>query len=173
MEKKQKSTENPIKPAPTAEEKKAPSNGLKTEKPLESPENDANVKIAELTADLQRIRADFENYRKNVEKDKENLRKLTRFAEIAKVLPLLDDFSRALATYPELKPLEKNLQKTLKNLNLEPIDTKPGVEFNPELHEAVLTEGDGAKELISETLRPGYFYDGEVLRPAMVKVKLS
>lgn len=173
MEKNQKSPENPVKSTPTTEEKKAPQDSPKTEKPLESPENNANAKIAELTADVQRIRADFENYRKNVEKDKENLKKLTRFAEIAKVLPLLDDFSRALATYPELKPLEKNLQKTLKSLNLEPIDTKPGAEFNPELHEAVLTEGDGAKELISETLRPGYFYDGEVLRPAMVKVKLS
>ncbi|MBQ3430931.1 nucleotide exchange factor GrpE [Candidatus Saccharibacteria bacterium] len=158
-----KTPEDPTGPSSEAQEKNAP----------ESEKTALNAKITELTSDLQRTRADFENYRKNIEKDKENLKKLTAFSEVSKVLPLLDDFSRALTTYPELKPLEKNLQKTLKSLKLEPINTAPGTEFNPEFHEAVLTEGDGAKELISETLRPGYLYDGAVLRPAMVKVKLA
>ena len=88
-------------------------------------------------------------------------------------MPLLDDFDRAIKTYAELKPLEKSFAKSLKDLGLEKIDTKSGVEFNPELHDAVMTEGDGDKETVSETLRDGYLYDGEVLRPAMVKIKLQ
>ena len=130
-------------------------------------------KIQELTNDLQRTRADFENYRKNVEKDKENLKKLTTFATVVKFLPLLDDFDRAISSYNELKPLEKNFEKTLASLNLEKINTAPGTEFNPELHEAVMTEGEGDKEIIAETLRPGYRLDGEVLRAAMVKIRLA
>lgn len=129
-------------------------------------------KFAELINDLQRTRADFENYRKNVEKDRENAKKIAKFATVEKFLPLLDDLDRAILTYPELKPLEKNFEKSLKNLGLEKISTKPGTEFNPELHEAVMSEGDGEKETISETLRPGYLYEGEVLRPAMVKISL-
>ncbi|MBQ3429834.1 nucleotide exchange factor GrpE [Candidatus Saccharibacteria bacterium] len=133
----------------------------------------APLKLEELTADLQRTRADFENYRKNVEKDKENIKKLATFATVEKFLPLLDDLDRAISAYPnELGPLGKNFEKSLKNLGLEKIETKEGTEFDPALHEAVLfEEGDGEKEVIKETLRPGYKYDGEVLRAAMVKVK--
>ena len=134
--------------------------------------NDENAaKIAELTGDLQRTRADFENYRKQVELQKENERKTVRLATVYKVLPLLDDLDRAIATYEELKPLEGSLGKTLKELGLAKIEASTGVEFNPDLHEAVMAEGDGEKEVIGEVLRPGYYYEGEVLRPAMVKVK--
>lgn len=128
-------------------------------------------RITELTNDLQRTRADFENFRKQTEIQKENEKKATRLATVYKVLPLLDDIDRAISTYEELKPLEKSLEKTLKELNLERIDSGVGTEFNPDHHEAVMAEGDGEKETVSETLRPGYYYEGEVLRPAMVKVK--
>ncbi|MBR2830769.1 nucleotide exchange factor GrpE, partial [Candidatus Saccharibacteria bacterium] len=60
--------------------------------------------------------------------------------------------------------------KTLKELKLSKIESGEGTEFNPDVHEAVMAEGDGEKEVVAETLRPGYLYDGEVLRPAMVKV---
>ena len=140
----------------------------------ETPKSDeTNDKITELINDLQRTRADFENFRKNVEKDRENVKNLATYSAILKFLPLLDDIDRALATYPELKPLEKSFDKTLKTLGLEKINTTTGVEFNPEFHEAVMTEGDGEKETVGETLRPGYLYEGEVLRPAMVRVKLA
>ncbi len=128
-------------------------------------------KIIELTNDLQRTRADFENFRKQVEAQKENERKVTRLATVYKVLPLLDDLDRAIGAYAELKPLEKSLSKTLGELKLAKIASENGVEFNPDLHDAVMVEGDGEKEVIAETLRPGYFYENEVLRPAMVKVK--
>lgn len=129
------------------------------------------AKITELTNDLQRTRADFENFRKQVEVQKENERKTTRLATVYKMLPLLDDLDRAIGVYVELKPLEKSLSKTLGELKLAKIASGQGVEFNPDLHDAVMVEGEGEKEVIAETLRPGYYYEGEVLRPAMVKVK--
>ena len=140
----------------------------------ETPKPDeTNDKITELVNDLQRTRADFENFRKNVEKDRETAKKLAKFATVEKFLPLLDDLDRAIATYPELKPLEKSFEKSLKNLGLEKINTESGTDFDPELHDAVMTEGDGEKESVAETLRPGYYYEGEVLRPAMVKIRLG
>lgn len=146
----------------------------KSEKNDAELKNDApeiEEKVAELTNDLQRTRADFENYRKQVEMQKQAEKKTAELATVYKMLPLLDDISRAIATYPELQPLQKSLEKTLKELSLEPIHTTEGTEFNPDLHEAVMVEGEGEKEVIAETLRPGYYYGGGVLRSAMVKVK--
>lgn len=134
-------------------------------------EKELELKVAELINDLQRTRADFENYRKQTEIQKENEKKSTRLATVFKLLPLLDDLDRAIASYAELKPLEKTLEKSLKELNLAKIDSNQGTEFNPDLHDAVMVEGEGEKEIIEETLRPGYYYESEVLRPAMVKVK--
>lgn len=125
---------------------------------------------AELLNDLQRTRADFENYRKQIEIQKENERKNVKLATVMKFLPLLDDLDRAIATYPELAPLKKSLEKSLKDLNLAKIPSEEGTEFNPDIHEAVMTEGDGEIQVVAETLRPGYYYENEVLRPAMVKV---
>lgn len=129
------------------------------------------AKITELTNDLQRTRADFENFRKQVEVQKENAKKMAQLATVYKILPLLDDLDRAIGAYAELKPLEKSLGKTLSELKLAKIVSGQGVEFNPDLHDAVMVEGEGEKEVIEETLRPGYYYEDEVLRPAMVKVK--
>lgn len=128
--------------------------------------------LAELTNDLQRTRADFENYRKQVEAQKSQAMASAKYATVAKFLPLVDDFSRALETYPEqLAPLQKSFTKTLQDLGLTLIDSQPGTEFNPDFHEAISVEdGDGETEVIAETLRPGYLYDGAVLRAAMVKV---
>ncbi len=128
---------------------------------------------AELLGDLQRTRADFENYRKQVESQKTLAMSAAKYATVEKFLPLVDDFERALSAYPEqLSPLRKNFDKTLANLGLAQIDSTPGTEFNPGLHEAVSVEDDeGDTEVIAETLRPGYLYDGSVIRAAMVKVK--
>lgn len=131
------------------------------------------AQIAELTNDLQRTRADFENFRKQVEAQKAMVATTTKDATVMKFLPLIDDFSRALQTYPEqLAPLAKSFEKTLAGLDLAVINSEPGIEFDPDYHEAVSVEdGDGETEVIAETLRPGYVYDGDVIRPAMVKVK--
>ena len=130
------------------------------------------AKIAELTNDLQRTRADFENYRKQVEVQRENAAKTAKFATVMKLLPLIDDVDRAVANYPsELGPVSGVLAKTMKELELAKIVSDEGTDFNPDLHDAVMVEGDGEKEVVAETLRTGYYYQGEVLRPAMVKVK--
>ena len=135
---------------------------------------DVNV-ITELTNDLQRTRADFENFRKQVEIQKSQAMSTARYATVTKFLPLVDDFERALQTYPEqLAPLQKNFNKTLSSLGLARIDSNPGTEFNPDFHEAISVEDEGGEtEVISETLRPGYLYDGAVIRAAMVKIKRS
>lgn len=134
-------------------------------------EDTVKAKIEELTNDLQRTRADFENFRKQVELQKANEKKATKYATVGKLLPLLDDLDRAITSYAELRPLEKSMKKTLDDLELKKISSEEGVEFNPDLHDAVMVEGEGEKEVIAETLRPGYYYESEVLRPAMVKVK--
>ena len=130
-----------------------------------------NAKIVELTNDLQRTRADFENFRKQVEQQKETEKSRAKLATIYKVLPLLDDIDRAIGTYAELAPLSKSMEKTLGELGLKKIEAGAEIEFDPDLHEAVMAEGEGEKEAISEVLRPGYYYEDIVLRPAMVKVK--
>lgn len=130
-------------------------------------------KVTELTNDLQRTRADFENYRKQVEVQKNQAMSVAKYATVLKFLPLLDDIDRAIIAYPEqLSPLAKSFEKTLNSLGLAKIDSNPGTEFNPDYHEAVSVEDEGGDiEVIAETLRSGYLYDGEVVRPAMVKVQ--
>jgi len=132
--------------------------------------DESAAKIAELTNDLQRTRADFENYRRQVEQQKLQYGNVVKNTTVMKLLPLIDDIDRAIAANPSLEPLAKSLEKTLKELGLERVETTAGTPFNPDLHEAVMVEGDGEKEVIAETLRSGYRYDGELIRPAMVKV---
>lgn len=130
------------------------------------------LKIASLVSDLQRTRADFENYRKQVEIQREQAKTVAVNATVLKLLPLLDDIDRAILAYPEqLGALTKTLEKTLKELGLMKIDSGPGVEFNPDYHDAIsMDDTEGAREVIAETLRSGYTYGGEVVRPAMVRV---
>ena len=127
----------------------------------------------ELLADLQRTRADFENFRKQVELQREQAKKVAIDSTVLKFLPLIDDMSRAISSNPEvLAPISKTLEKTMKELGLSKIEASSGTEFNPEVHDAIsVEESEGEREVVSEELRPGYMYNGEVLRPSMVKVK--
>ena len=140
--------------------------------PAEPEVNAVVAQIAELTNDLQRTRADFENFREQTEAQRAQAMNLAKSATVNQFLPLVDDLQRAIEAYPEqLSPLRKNFEKTLSTLGLKPIESKPGTEFNPDYHEAVSVEdGEGEVEVIAETLRPGYLYEGVVIRPAMVKV---
>ena len=143
---------------------------MKKDQPTAPDSRDA--KIAELTNDLQRTRADFENYRKQIDAQKATAINLARLGTVEKLLPLLDDIDRAIASTPELAPLAKSLEKTMKDLSLTKVGAAPGTDFDPDFHDAIsMEEGDGKREVISEVLRDGYFYEGEILRPAMVKVK--
>jgi molecular chaperone GrpE len=139
------------------------------------------VKVEELTADLQRLRADFENYRKRVEQDKAGLATLTKAATIMKLLPIVDTIERAIAHAPDdlagntwvqgVTIMAKNLDKSLAELGLNRIEADPGTAFDPNLHEAVLMEdGEGEHEVVAEELRTGYKLGDQVVRPSMVKV---
>lgn len=151
----------------------------------QQPENQPNeyeVQVAELTADLQRTRADFENYRKRVEAEKQSARSAGESAAIMKLLPVIDNIDRAIAHLPEdladnawaksVVGLVKHLDKSLESLNLKKIDAKPGTAFNPEIHEAIQFDEDaeGDHEVIAEELQAGYSLSGQPIRPAMVKV---
>ena len=133
-----------------------------------------DAKIAELINDLQRTRADFENFRRQNDIQREQDRNYAKLDTVKKILPLIDDFERAIQAQPKvLAPLAKNFEKTLKSIGLQKIDSAIGTEFNPDLHEAISVDGDGDKETIAETLRAGYYYGDEVLRTAMVRVSKS
>ncbi len=139
-------------------------------------------KLAELTADLQRTRADFENYRKRSEADKAATYQHGQAAAIMKLLPVVDNIERAISHTPDelrdnkwaqgISSLVKNLEKSLENLNVKRIDAKPGSDFNPELHEAIQLDEDaeGEREVIAEELQAGYLLNGVPIRHAMVKV---
>jgi molecular chaperone GrpE len=145
-------------------------------------QEELETQIAELTADLQRTRADFENYRKRSEADKAATYQHGQSAAILKLLPVIDNIERAVAYLPdELKDnkwaqgiagLVKNLEKSLEGLNLKRIDAKEGADFNPDLHEAIQfdEEAEGDKEIVAEELQAGYTLSGQPIRHAMVKV---
>src|SRR4051812_48264906 len=142
----------------------------------------AQIKIDELTLDLQRTRADFENYRKRVELEKTAARDAGQASAILKLLPVIDNIERAVTYMPEelkdnkwangVATLTKNLEKALESLNLKRIESTPGADFNPDLHEAIQFDEDaeGESEVIAEELQAGYLLNGRPIRHAMVKV---
>jgi molecular chaperone GrpE len=154
----------------------------KQHKKLDERTEDLQQQLGELTLDLQRTRADFENYRKRVEAEKQAAQDLGQTKAIMKLLPVIDTIERAIANVPAeladnawvkgVAGLSKQLDKQLKDLGLEKIDAKPGTPFNPELHQAVQFDeaAEGDKEVVAEELRAGYILNGAVVRDAMVKV---
>ncbi len=149
----------------------------KSEKELE-----LETQLAEITLDLQRTRADFENYRKRTEAEKNLARESGQISTIMKLLPVIDNIERSIVYIPDdikdnnwvqgIAGLVKGLDKSLENLDLKRIDATVGMEFNPDLHEAVQMDEDatGEVEVISEVLQPGYILAGRPIRHAMVKV---
>lgn len=140
-------------------------------------------KVGELTADLQRQRADFENYRKRVDEEKAMALKNGETKAILKLLPVIDTIERAVANIPAeladnkwaqgVSGIAKQLDKTLAGLNLERIDASEGVVFNPTLHDAIQFDdaSKGDTEVVAEELQSGYTLGGTPIRHAMVKVK--
>jgi molecular chaperone GrpE len=138
-------------------------------------------KIDELTEDLKRTHADFENYRKRVELEKQAAREAGKAGAVLKLLPVIDNIERAVNHLPKdlqgnkwavgVAGLVKNLDKSLESLSVKRIDAKPGTHFNPDLHEAIMMEdGDGDHDVIAEELQAGYALDGSVIRHSLVKV---
>jgi molecular chaperone GrpE len=150
-------------------------------KKTKKPSADA-LKVVELTADVQRIQADFENYRKRVEAEKVAARESGQSYAITKLLPVIDNIERAIKYVPEdlkenqwvqsVSGLVKHLEKSLDSLNLKRIESSEGSTFDPELHEAIQFDEDatGDAEVIAEEMQAGYSLNGKVIRHAMVKV---
>ncbi len=130
-------------------------------------------KVAELTADLQRVQADFANYRKRALRDQQAAAERAKAAVVTELLGILDDLDRArshgdLESGP-LKALADKLTDALTGLGLAAFGAE-GEDFDPLLHEAVQHEGDGTHPIIGSVLRQGYKLGEQVLRHAMVGV---
>ena len=133
-------------------------------------------KVAELTADLQRVQADYANYRKRALRDQEATAERAKAAVVSQLLGVLDDLERArshgdLDSGP-LKSVADKLFGALTGLGLAAFGAE-GDDFDPALHEAVQHEGDGAegsKPVIGNVMRQGYKLGEQVLRHALVGV---
>ncbi|HWE56371.1 MAG TPA: nucleotide exchange factor GrpE [Acidimicrobiales bacterium] len=122
---------------------------------------------------LQRLQADFENYRKRVTKQTEEIRERAAESLVEKLLPVLDTCELALShgAGEDVKQLSASLFAVLEKEGLEKIDNV-GEPFDPNCHDAVAHEpGDGGGQEVAEVMRAGYRWRGRVIRPAMVKVR--
>lgn len=138
-----------------------------------TPGSGDSEKVAELTADLQRVQADFTNYRKRALRDQESAAERAKAVVVSQLLPVIDDLDRArshgdLESGP-LKSVADKLAAALNGLGLTEFGTE-GESFDPSLHEAVQHEGDGSNPVIGHVMRKGYKLGEFVLRPAMVGV---
>ena len=140
----------------------------------------AELQRDEYLNSLQRLQADFENYRKRVARSSEDAAQRAAGVLVASLLPVLDAFDLAaahFATTPSDEATALNqsralLLDTLEKQGLERV-AQADVAFDPQVHDAVAhVEGaEGDEQLVDEVLRAGYRWKGSVLRPAMVKVK--
>lgn len=143
-------------------------------------------KIGELTDALQRERADAMNVRRRTDEDKAKLGDFYKIMILRELLPALDNLERALkharvvskdGTWKQwhqgLEGVVKQFEQSLAQLGVERIKTV-GEHFDPRLHEAVhMEEGGEGVEVVCEELQPGYKIGDDVIRHAMVKVKME
>ena len=152
----------------------------------ENPADAMQQKIDELTVGLKekeeralRLQADFENFRRRTSKEKEELSAVIKQEILKDMLPLLDNFERAMAA--ETKDAEAfqkgvdmiytQLQEVMKKNGLEPIETE-GQKCDPNFHQAVMRvqNEDLEDDDIAQELQKGYMVEGRVIRPSMVQV---
>lgn len=151
----------------------------------EDNEDNAEIDEAQIEDDFnefkdkyQRLLADFTNYKQREEANKADFKKYACSNLIEKLLPVLDNFDRAIASASDDDPLIKGvimtrdqMLKVLENEGLEVIQSD-GEAFDYNVHQAVLTEESDSVESdhIIETFQKGYKLNNKVIRPAMVKV---
>ena len=139
--------------------------------------------VDDLTQALQRERADATNLRRRHEEQIASLRSTVKANVVRDLLPVIDNFERALKHVPAdlqdndyvkgVQGVVKQFEKTLADIGVERIRTV-GEAFDPTYHEAVaMEEGDGTTEIVSEELQAGYRLGDEVIRHAMVRVKMA
>ena len=134
--------------------------------------------IADLTDRLQRTMAEFDNFRKRTEKEKASMYIIGAKEIVEKILPVVDNFERGLATAQEgdafadgMKMIYKQLMTTLDELGVKPIEAV-GQPFDPNYHNAVMHVEDESlgENVVAEELQKGYTYKDFVIRHSMVKV---
>ena len=139
-----------------------------------APATEEEDKLAELTNDLQRVQAEYTNYRRRVDRDRELVKENAIGSVIAALLPVIDDIDRA-REHGELegafRSVGEALEGALAKLGLEKfgVANEP---FDPNLHEALSTESreDITEPTVTALYQPGYRFAGRVLRPARVAV---
>ncbi|WP_063060091.1 nucleotide exchange factor GrpE [Nocardia sienata] len=138
--------------------------------PTEAPASD---ELAERTADLQRLTAEYTNYRRRVERDRKTAVDSAKAAVVTELLGVLDDLDRAKAhgdlESGPLRSVADKLTEALRKQGLEEFGAE-GEPFDPNLHEAVQHEGSGHDPVIGVVMRKGYRFGERVLRHALVGV---
>lgn len=141
------------------------------------------AKVEEFKAALQRERADFSNFRKRVDRERAELRPSIVADTIAKFLPIVDDFERAIENTPDdLKEsdwfkgfamIHKKFQSVLEQYGIETINPV-GEPFDHNLHDAIGSEDTDEYEsgTVIDVLQKGYMMNGRCIRPAMVRVAM-
>ena len=138
-------------------------------------------KIDELTDRLTRQMAEFDNFRKRTEKEKSQMYEIGAKDIIEKILPVVDNFERGLASMSEedkatpfaegMEKIYKQLMTTLESIGVKAIEAV-GKEFNPDFHNAVMHVEDEefGENIVAEEFQKGYTYRDSVVRHSMVKV---
>lgn len=133
--------------------------------------------ISELTDTLQRLQAEFENYKKRVDKEKQEFVKYAHAGLILELLPMLDSFELALKSSKDNEKFVKGVEMVFAQLysilekeGLRPINTL-GQKLDPHKHEVLMREkSDKEEDIILEELQKGYMLDDKVLRHSKVKI---
>jgi molecular chaperone GrpE len=130
---------------------------------------------------LQRRQAEFDNYRRRSERERSDIFEFAAMDVIKSLLPIADDFERALKAETSDKDyargmelIYQRLMDALKKMGLEPVPSDPPL-FNPHIHHAVemVDTKDHPDQTILEEYQRGYYFKGRLLRPAMVKVAVN
>lgn len=139
---------------------------------------EAKARVEANLAGWQRAQADSVNYRKRFEQEKEETVKYASVSLLSKLIPVLDDFDRALSNIPKdiadvpwvkgVRLTYESMLKTLEVQGLKPIDCK-GAVFDPSCHEALMT-CRGKEGIVIQEIQKGYMYNNRLLRPARVSV---
>jgi len=139
----------------------------------EAAEGSTSEEVTELKSTLQRVKAEYDNYRKRALRDQQLAADRTKVAVVTQLLPVLDDLDRArshgdLESGP-LKSVADKLATVLEGLGLSGFGDE-GDEFDPALHEAVQHEGEGTHPIVGTVMRRGYKVGDQVVRHALVGV---
>lgn len=147
-----------------------------------SSRKEENAELVQLKDKYLRTLAEYENFRKRSEKEKAQMFELGAKSIIEQLLPVVDNFERALEHISEeekensfvkgVEGIYKQIQKMFSDCDIQAIEAV-GQKFNPALHNAVMTEeeGDAEEDTVTADLQKGYTYRGNVVRHSMVKVK--